>query len=349
MTESIDDEEVNDIQTQTAETYGVDVDDVTIEVIYETTGSIEIDVADDANINELESVIESEIAELLGLHEGSIEVTIEDGVATYTITSDSVDSAESIQSILDEPSSEAILNEALTGAVALVELSQPVTESMNTDEVHDIQTEVANTYGVDIEEVDVDVVYQTTGTLDLSIGDNIDEDQLISDLENELLALLGLQEGEIEITIENGVATYVIDSNSVETAQEIQSVLESSELQATLDEAVGDDVTIDSMAVDDEITAEIVVTVDTTNAENNLQEAGEALEESFQEQGFVAESNTLPITIGSVDVSDEITADIVVTVDSSGASNNLNTAADMLNDIFEDNGFVTNVESNQIE
>ena len=181
---------------------------------------------------------------------------------------------------------------SITGAVSLVELSRPVTESIDVDEVNDIQTEVADTYGVGIEEVNVDIVYQTTGTLDLSIGDDVDEEQLASDLEDELAALLGLHEGEIEVTIENGVATYVINSDSVETAEEIQSVLENSETQSTLDEAVGDEVTIDSMTVDEDITAEIVVTVDTTNAENNLNEAAEALEESFQEQGFTAEANS---------------------------------------------------------
>ena len=166
---------------------------------------------------------------------------------------------------------------SITGAVSLVELSRPVTESIDVDEVNDIQTEVADTYGVGIEEVNVDIVYQTTGTLDLSIGDDVDEEQLASDLEDELAALLGLHEGEIEVTIENGVATYVINSDSVETAEEIQSVLDNSETQSTLDEAVGDEVTIDSMTVDEDITAEIVVTVDTTNAENNLNEAAEAL------------------------------------------------------------------------
>eukprot|EP00493_Phyllostaurus_siculus_P017557 UN17827 len=79
------------------------------------------------------------------------------------------------------------------------------------------------------------------------------------------------------------------------------------------------------MNVNDEITAEIIVTVDTTNTENILQEAAEALEESLQGQGFAAESNILPITVGSIGVGDEITADIVVTVDSSGASNNFDT------------------------
>ena len=127
MTESIDDDEVNNIQTQTAETYGVDMEDVTVEVVYQTTGTIDVDVAPDTNIEELEESFESEIATLLGLHEGSVEVTIEDGVATYTITSDSVDSAQSIQDILDEPSSVSILDEALPITIDDINVNDEVT------------------------------------------------------------------------------------------------------------------------------------------------------------------------------------------------------------------------------
>ena len=127
MTESIDDEEVNDIQTQIAEKYGVNSEDVTVEVVYQTTGTIDVDVAPDTDIEELEESFESEIATLLGLHEGSVEVTIEDGVATYTITSDSVDSAQSIQDILDEPSSVAILDETLPITIDDINVNDEVT------------------------------------------------------------------------------------------------------------------------------------------------------------------------------------------------------------------------------
>ena len=45
-----------------------------------------------------------------------------------------------------------------------------------------------------------------------------------------------------------------------------------------------------SVNVDEEITAEVIVTVDTTGAENNLENAAETLEQSFEDQGFDAEA-----------------------------------------------------------
>ena len=49
MTESVDEEKMNDIQTHTAEAYGVDVEDVTVEVVYQTTGTLDIDVTGDVS------------------------------------------------------------------------------------------------------------------------------------------------------------------------------------------------------------------------------------------------------------------------------------------------------------
>jgi len=54
----------------------------------------------------------------------------------------------------------------------------------------------------------------------------------------------------------------------------------------------------------------------------------------------------LPITIDNINVNDDIIADIVVTVDSSGASNNLDSAAKILEDVFDNSGFNATVESN---
>ena len=47
-----------------------------------------------------------------------------------------------------------------------------------------IQGEVAETYGVDADDVTVEVVYQTTGTLDIAITDDtVPQEELEEDLE----------------------------------------------------------------------------------------------------------------------------------------------------------------------
>ena len=86
VTESISVEESSNIQAEVAEVYGVDSEDVNVEVIYQTSGSITIDVTDDTiSDQELAENLEEEIATLLGIHEGNVEVTIIDGVADTTV------------------------------------------------------------------------------------------------------------------------------------------------------------------------------------------------------------------------------------------------------------------------
>ena len=177
------------------------------------------------------------------------------------------------------------------GSVSIIELSKSVTESIEEDEVNDIQTQTAETYGVGAEDVSVEVVYQTTGTIDVDVAPDTNIEKLEESFESEIATLLGLHEGSVEVTIEDGLATYTITSNSVESAQSIQDILDEPSSASILDEA-------------------------------------------------------LPITIHDINVNEGITADIVVTVDSSSASNNLNSAADTLEDIFEDSGFDAKVESN---
>ena len=57
----------------------------------------------------------------------------------------------------------------ITGAVGIIELSKSVSESMRDDELTAIVSNVAETYGVAEEDVSVDVVYQTKGTMQVTI------------------------------------------------------------------------------------------------------------------------------------------------------------------------------------
>ena len=59
-------------------------------------------------------------------------------------------------------------------------------------------------------------------------------------------------------------------------------------------------------------------------------------------------SATLPVEIRNVLVDGGIVADVVVTVDTSNAENNLNTAAENVGDTFEARGYSSNVESIKI-
>ena len=181
---------------------------------------------------------------------------------------------------------------SITGSVAIVELSKIVTESLPERNVTDIQNEAAETYGVDTDEVTVEVVYQTTGTLDIEITDDtILEEELEEDLEREIASLLGIHECNVEVNITDGVVYYTVTSDSAEMAQDMQDVLTDPKSVTTIDDAV-ESIEVDAVNVDEDITAEVIVTVDTTTAENNLDNAAQTLEEIFEDQGYDAEAES---------------------------------------------------------
>ena len=96
---------------------------------------------------------------------------------------------------------------SLTGSIAIVELVRPVTESVSQNELSNIESEVAETYGVDLEDVNVEIVYQTTGSIQMDASDStLTEEELAEAFEEEIAILLGIHEGNVEVTIGNGVA-----------------------------------------------------------------------------------------------------------------------------------------------
>ena len=173
-----------------------------------------------------------------------------------------------------------------------------MSETLSQSDLIDIQEEVADTYGVDLDDVTTEVVYKASGSLVLDNTDGISDADLQEVLENELASLLGIHEGSVEVSIIDGVAHYTITSDSVESSEGIQEVLSESDSLTALDTAISDsfpEVDVSSLVVDDEIIADVVVTVDTENASNNLNIAAYTLEESFVEQGFNANAESNPL------------------------------------------------------
>ena len=74
-------------------------------------------------------------------------------------------------------------------------LSKPATESLTTIELDDIQSEAANVYGVDADDVVIEVIYQTSGTIAIYVTDDSISDEVVAEnLEDHLAELLGIHE-----------------------------------------------------------------------------------------------------------------------------------------------------------
>ena len=181
----------------------------------------------------------------------------------------------------------------------MIELSKSVYESLDNEDVVNITNEVAESYGVDEEDVTVEIVYQTTGSLNITINGTTDEDALAEALEDEIASVLGIHESSVEVTVENGTATYVITSATAEDASESIEIMGKSNVSAIIQDSVEDDfpVNIEDVVVKEDITAEIIVTVDTGDASENLDDAALDVTDVLNSYGYVAtaESNIFAI------------------------------------------------------
>lgn len=180
--------------------------------------------------------------------------------------------------------------------VSIIELSIIVNESLSTVEIDEIYQQSADAYGLDQEDIIVEVMYQTTGSIDIDIIGDVSVDQLEEFLEEELATLLEVHKSSVEVDIdENGTATYTITSGNAEVAEEANTILSDVNSRTILENEINEvfGISISSVEVGNDILAEVVVTIDSSEAENNLVNAAQTLEDLFEDQGYstVAESN----------------------------------------------------------
>ena len=81
-----------------------------------------------------------------------------------------------------------------------------------------------------------------------------------------------------------------ISSDNAEFARGINDILSKPDSQAILDNEL--DVNISFLNVVDDITANVVVTIDSSGAEDNLQRAADLLQNTFQDQGYTASAES---------------------------------------------------------
>lgn len=373
-TQGFDDTILDDYTLNIANIYGINPNDVTPIVKYEATGSMIISIPESVTEEDIVDTLTSSIADALDIHPSNVAVNIDldSGEVEFVIATEEFNEALGVQFDLEKvqtqneiinsienviPSatieeynisndvtamieftvdanesnndltqaawkSEQLLSDfdvtveskyltysptffpskspttsiptrspSLTGLVGIIELSKSVNKSIDDHELDNIQTEIIEAYGVDVEDIIIEVLYQTKGFIDVDFDVDANIEELEEAMELEIATTLGIHEGNVEVNMQDGVATYTITSDSIDSIRSIQDTLDDPASAAILDEA-------------------------------------------------------LPISIGGINPDDDIIADIVVTVDASGASNNLNTAAALLADTFEENGYDTNVESN---
>jgi len=371
-TGAIQDEITDGYVITIAETYGVNVSDVSTFVGYTVSGSMVLDIPDDISQFELSDIVLTAVIETLGIHASdvNIDVNMDTGELSFTVTSESyIEASESafyletdayvdeiiaaiettlpdttirsfhvdddivaeiifsvdvndasedptaatfrIENLLDDFETEVDVSyitpgpsfvpsttpstslpshsPSITGSVAIIELSTVVNSSLEDSDISKIVSDVVSAFGVEEDDVIVEITYTSTGALVLNVTvDEESKDELEETFENEIASILGIHEGNIDVTIENGTAFYRISSSSAEGSAEFLTILGSENITQRINDAVEEEygVEVTSMDTNPEIIAEVVVTVDTDNAENRLDDATNIIAGALAENGF---------------------------------------------------------------
>lgn len=386
ITQQLDTTTIDSYTSRVAEFYGTQPEYIEVETTYETSGKVSISTPDGVSEEEVINTIANAIAESLGLHPSDVDVAMNmiTGEAVFTVTSEDYGEAVATQFALETDQriasiirsieaeipdiivnnfdvdddvtvslefavdannasndltqaawlSEQLLSDfevtidasyvtytptsipsltpttslpsiapSLTGAISIIELSTTVTESLSATEITNIADEIAESYGVEVDDIIVDVTYETTGSIVINvIDDTLTDDEISEAIEDEIAALLGIHESDIDVTIEGRFATYTITSDNAESAQQFQDVIRDPSARNDLSNAIEQNVPVNVLVieVEEDIGSEIVATVDTSGAEHNLENAARELEEIFEQQGFTAQANSNSIIFNEI-------------------------------------------------
>ena len=172
-------------------------------------------------------------------------------------------------------------------------MSGAVTDEMSTEDLDAIASEIAEIYGVDAADVETSVDYVASGSLDVTIPDDVSEEDAIVALQESISDVLGVHPKDVVVTIDdNGDVTYQVTGTTYDEAEAIQTAASQAEFasQVTSDLSENDSgVTVESATSDSDIEVVISSTIDTTDATGTA-DPSTAIEDLTQEFGLTDSS-----------------------------------------------------------
>ena len=162
-------------------------------------------------------------------------------------------------------------------------------KQMTDDDINNITDQIVDAYGVNRDDVEIDVDYQVTGVIDVKDTDGISEADLIDALEKSIADALDVhdQKVNVELVDDEYVYTVVVDdyneSASLQDAMKDSSIVDkiNDVLQDTLDK-----VSVQTVSTEEDIEVGVDVTVDASAAKKNLEKANSELTTSLVDEGY---------------------------------------------------------------
>ena len=175
----------------------------------------------------------------------------------------------------------------ITGSIASVSISGSITEEVSKADVDSLTSELASIYGVPTSEVEIDVDFVTSGTLDVTIPSGVSDEEVVRGLEESISDVLGVHTSDVVVTIgEGGTVVYSVTGASYDDISVIQNKTADELFASQVDEDLKDNaspIAVDSAKADPDIEVVISATIDTSEADItvNVIEALTNLTESY--------------------------------------------------------------------
>lgn len=190
-----------------------------------------------------------------------------------------------------------------TGWVSTVRASTIATSEMDQNTIDDYASEIANYYGVEASDVSILSNYETSGTLSLTIQDDVSESDLTDIIVSSIANSLGIhaknvdviidtETGEVEFTIIsdtfNDAAGVAFDLNNYQNENQIRSLIEDALPM----------VSVDDLNVADDVNMVLEITIDSNDAVNDLTQASWQSEQLLSDFDVTVESNQKFLNVG---------------------------------------------------
>lgn len=244
----------------------------------ETADLVVDDIESNDSIDAQVSVVmdEDEVDENLQVAENIVDITLGDG---YTVSSGvtTVTSAPTfIPSVVPSQMPSSSIPSArptITGEVVIIDLTTQVSDDLTTEEINEIIEDVEEEFDIYPGNVDVEVTYETSGTIALTLDENVDIDseELEQALEESIAEILDIHVSDVNVEIdpETGDITYTITAENYDDSVDIQAQLQDPAVIASLNDAVSEDVAgISDVSVTPEygVDVHVELIIDSTDA-----------------------------------------------------------------------------------
>ena len=167
---------------------------------------------------------------------------------------------------------------SISGWVATITAMNEVSSAILAEDIERYTSDVAEFYGVDESDIEVTTTYQTTGSMSVTIPEDISENELTDMITSSIAESLGVHPSNVEVIVdmENGAVEFTITSDDFHETAGAQFDLSKDRVQEMIVHNIESAIPalfVDSFEVDDEVVASIEISVDANNAENDLTQA----------------------------------------------------------------------------